>query len=332
MGWIPRLFADKVRALAAGDSLPVGGEPGEMIRDTVFFDLLEAAVTAPGGRAIPMRVGASMRCDEYGAFGLAFKSAVDLGGSYRRVVRYGRVVTSVANFVLTEGPETWLEVVPGPVDRLGLRLTSELALAAAVALSREVGTEPFAPLAVDLSLDRPADPTPFQDHFGCPLRFGARRDALRVSDAGLAASNRLGDASISKFFDAHLERALGTLPTRSELPQRAKLATEPELVRRVREAVARALPEGVPSLDAMASRMAMSRRTLQRRLEDADVRYQALVADVRQGIARELLERSAYGLAEIAFLTGFSDQSTFTRAFKRWSGETPRSYRSARSA
>ena len=320
MGWIPVLFAHKVIALAgpdAGAPAPQGpADPHRMMPDTEFFDLLERVAKLDGGRSIPLRVGASMRCDDYGAFGLAFKSAVDLGGAYHRVERYGRIVTSIANFRVVPGAEhTLFEVIPGSDDRLGARLTHELALAAAMALSREVCTRAFVPVAVHIARPAPPDRSSFDGHFRCPIRFEAEHDALEVTAEQLSHPNRLGDASISRFFDTHLDQALADLPAHGEL------------IHRVRAAISPALSEGVPTLPRMARQLGMSRRTLQRRLAEAGISYQALVADVRQSLAQQLLRGSACSLVEVAFLTGFSDQSTFSRAFKRWSGHTPQAYR-----
>ncbi len=324
MGWIPLYFAHRALALvgprvAAPFERLRAREATEQMRDTDFFDLLEHIDReSPDGRAVPMRVGASMRCDDYGAFGLAFKSALELGGSYRRVERYGRVVTSASNFRLVEGGETsLLSVIPGLPDRPGLRLTNELALSAALALSREVGRRPFDPIAVHLTLAAPRDPAPFREHFACPLHFDAEEDALEVTNDQLRAPNRLGDASISRFFDLHLDRALDDLPVPDSL------------VPRIRAEISTALSEGVPTLDTISRRLAMSGRTLQRRLAEEDIRYQDIVSEARRGLAKRLLRASDCSLAEVAFLTGFADQSSFGRAFKRWFGRTPRAYRRA---
>ncbi len=76
----------------------------------------------------------------------------------------------------------------------------------------------------------------------------------------------------------------------------------------------------------------MSARTLQRRLADSGVTYQNLVNQARLELAQSLMGETSYSLAEIAFLTGFSEQSAFTRAFKRWVGKTPGAFRSEVSA
>ena len=71
----------------------------------------------------------------------------------------------------------------------------------------------------------------------------------------------------------------------------------------------------------------MSGRTLQRRLADQGYSYQTLVDESRRQLAKRLLQQTDFSLVEVAFMTGFSEQSAFARAFKRWAGQTPRSYR-----
>ena len=71
----------------------------------------------------------------------------------------------------------------------------------------------------------------------------------------------------------------------------------------------------------------ISGRTLQRRLSERGYSFQTLVDESRRQLAEQLLQQTDYSLAEVAFMTGFSEQSAFTRAFKRWAGQTPRSFR-----
>ena len=90
-----------------------------------------------------------------------------------------------------------------------------------------------------------------------------------------------------------------------------------------------AIPRGdIEAADAIG----MSARTMQRKLSEDDAVFQDLVDQARRELAERLLRTTSYPLVEIAFLTGFAEQSGFTRAFKRWAGETPRSYRLSASA
>ncbi len=293
-----------------------------MIRDTTFFGLLEhIARDYEHGRSIAIRAGASMCCDDYGAFGLAFKSAVDLWGSFQRVERYGKVVTSIANYTVVPGEgSAFMALRPDQGTRLGSRMTNELAVAAATALSREVCQQDFAPAAVLFSHEQPEDLSAEKAHFRCPVHYAADRDGLEISDELLRAGNRLGDARISQFFDSHLERQL------------AQYSDDVRLEERVRVQITQALSEGAPKIFDVSARLGMSSRTLQRRLAEQGHVYQVLVDAARRDLAEKLLRSSDFALAEIAFLTGYAEQSTFTRAFKRWHGQTPASFRRASQA
>ena len=140
-------------------------------------------------------------------------------------------------------------------------------------------------------------------------------DALLISRETMQAPNRVGDRDIVKFFEAHLEEEL------------SQLDDGPTLERLVRNHIAQSLSEGIPAVSDIASHFNMSARTLQRRLSERGCSFQNLIDGARRELAKQLLRETSYPLAEVAFLTGFSEQSAFTRAFKRWAGQTPRSYR-----
>ncbi|MEO0425075.1 MAG: AraC family transcriptional regulator ligand-binding domain-containing protein [Pseudomonadota bacterium] len=339
MGYIASTFYDKALSLAGqgqasperfrsellqdiGLSAGLTRDAGDgMLDDSAFFSLLEAiAQRCDAGRSIGIRIGATMRCDDYGAFGLAFKSATHLEGSFERVQRYGKVVTNVANFTLeqgTDGSSKWMTVPSAASGRLGELMTNELALAAATALSREVSGDGFAPEAVSFAHRAPDESTEAQTFFRCPVTYSAERNGLRVSLSSLEVANRLGDAKISEFFDHHLN---------TELEQRT--SAQP-LDARVRRMVTRALSEGPPKIESIAAQLGVSQRTLQRRLAAEGHVYLDLLEQARRDLATSLLGQHTYALAEVAFLCGYADQSTFTRAFKRWKGVTPADFRKA---
>ncbi len=306
---------DLVEGLGLAPDGPI--DPAQMVSSTHYYEFFAAlAERDPGGLQLPLRIGAAMRCDEFGAFGLAWKSAPDLYGSYVRSERYGRVLGNAESYSLEQSAEgVFYRLQKAGDGNLGMLLSNEASLSAVVAISQEVSTAPFIPQAVFFKHSPRGDPSVYAAHFGCPVHFESGRDALLVSEESLAAPNKLGDETIAKFFDHHLEQEL------------ARLADVNSLEKRVRLAVAQLLSEGVPTLSLIASKLGMSARTLQRRLSDQGQSFQKLVDLARQELAQQLLRDTNYSLAEVAFLTGFAEQSGFTRAFKRWAGQTPRSYR-----
>lgn len=331
MGYVTSLFARKMVA-AAGDGIdasalltgagldPVGPwDPKAMIPAGTYYDMLERIADRIDVTDLPVRVGASMRLDEYGALGLAFKAATTLGGSYARVERYARLWTSVVEYELRADPRGTLFILHRSGERrLGLRLSNEATLASAVSIARQVCPVPVAPLEVLVQHPAPISTATHAGYFGCPIRFGADRDALLFSRETLEQPNILGDEGISRYLISHLD---------AELSEIAEVAP---LVARAKDAIAQALNEGAPKMADIARGLGLSARSFHRRLSEHGMSFQTLTEDTRRDLAEGLLRDERHSLAEIAFLTGFSEQSSFTRAFKRWVGTTPASYRKYR--
>ncbi len=329
MGKVTSLFARKVveevadgvdkDALLRSVGLERSGsvDPSHMIEDTDYYAFLERAAAAdPHATTLPLRAGAAMRCDDYGAFGLAWKSATTLRGSYDRAERYARVLTSVSTYEVEPTVDgAFMHLHRAGERRLGLRLSNEATIASIASISQQVSSEPFRPIAVYFKHAAPASIAHHEAYFGCPVHFGSDRDALLVSAHTLRTPNKLGDPGLSRFFETHLAAEV------------AACSAEVTLDRQVRDHVSTCLSEGIPALSDVARHLGMSGRTLQRRLSEQGHSYQKLVDESRRQLAKRLLRQTDFSLIEVAFMTGFSEQSAFTRAFKRWAGQTPRSFR-----
>jgi AraC-like DNA-binding protein len=195
----------------------------------------------------------------------------------------------------------------------GFRLTYDLAaadpvveavlpdcvLSIALDMCRTNAGEMIRPLRVTLRRKRPADPEPWTRFFGCAVEFGAAENGFTLSasdaDRPLPAANR----PLAGIFD--------------------NLLTEQ-------------LASGEPSGADIALRLNMSRRTLQRKLAEAETSYQQLVDDTRREMALRYIDDRKMSVTDITFLLGFSGQSAFARAFKRWTGFSPTDYRNRATA
>lgn len=328
MGRITSLFAHKMVA-AAGDAvdartaLQSAGidpdaprDPKVMITDEAYYEMLEDMASRTDVITLPITVGASMRCDEYGALGLAWKAAPNLLGSFSRVERYARLWTSVVEYELRriEGGTLFMLHRAGP-RRLGMRLSNEATLASAVSIARQVSPVPVIPIEVSFKHAAPESRYAHEAYFGCPMRFDSAYDALLLSDETLMQPNILGDEGITQFIVSHLDAEI------------AEINEDSNLVRRTKDSIARALSEGLPKMADVARGMGLSVRSFHRRLAEHGASFQHLTEETRRELALGMLRDEHYSLSEVAFLTGFSEQSAFTRAFKRWMGQTPANYR-----
>ncbi|MFY0690475.1 MAG: AraC family transcriptional regulator [Paracoccaceae bacterium] len=328
MGVITSLFARKMIA-AAGTGVDqrqllasVGLEPDsendpkKMLVDAVYYDLIERIAGMIDVTDLSVRTGASMQLDEYGALGLAWKAAPTLLGSYTRVERYARLWTSVVEYELrTINRGTLFILHRSGERRLGLRLSNEATLASAVAISRQVSPVPFAPVEVHLKHPPPRTLEFHERYFGCPVSFGSDLDALLLSHDSLAQPNKLGDEGITRFLDNHLEVELRGVVNAASIESLA------------RDVIARSLSEGIPRAADVARTLGLSVRSLHRRLAEDGLSFRTVTEETRKELAEGLLRDERYSLSEIAFLTGFSEQSAFNRAFKRWIGRTPAAHR-----
>ncbi len=327
MGQITSLFARTMVAAAGGSvdgrallawvglDAEAAWDPKVMIPADAYYTMLERMAEQMDVTALPLKVGASMRCDEYGALGLAWKAAPDLRGSFSRVERYARLWTSVVDYELRPDPRGMLYILhrAGP-RRLGLRLSNEATLASSVSLARQVSPQGFAPKEVMLKHGAPKSLEAHRDYFECPVRFDTEFDALLLSGESLETPNILGDEGITRFLLSHLDRELADVG-------------DDTLVGKTKDAIARALSEGLPKMADIARGLGMSARSFHRRLAEHGVSFQTLTEETRRELAEGMLRDESYSLSEVAFLTGFSEQSAFTRAFKRWVGQTPASFR-----
>ncbi|MDJ0627745.1 MAG: AraC family transcriptional regulator [Rhodobacter sp.] len=295
-------------------------DPKVMLIDTDYYDLLERISAETDVTDLPLKGAKLLSPDDYGALGLAWKAAPTLLGSYARVARYARLWTSVVEYELRQTDRGRLFILHrSGVRRLGLRLSNEATLASAVSISRQVSPVPFSPLAVYIKHDPPKTVKHHEAYFGCPVQFGSDLDALLISSEALAQPNRLGDEGITRFLVSHLDAELD------------EIGRDDSLETRTKDAIARSLSEGLPRMGDIARSLGMSARSFHRRLSEHGLSFQTLTESTRSELAKGLLRDERYSLAEVAFLTGFSEQSSFTRAFKRWVGHTPASYRKDRS-
>jgi AraC-like DNA-binding protein len=301
----------------------VGLEPAqpldvtEMIADDAYYDLLERiASKMENSFELPLKVGPLMRPDDYGALGLAWKSAPTVRSSLERVERYCRLWTDNLTYEIRDRDDGIEFVVHRSGERRpGMRLSNEATLASATSLIRQTSSPRFRPQKVLLKHTAPRSISAHERYFGCPVHFASGQDALIISSETLDRPNHLSDDGISRFLLTHLEAEIESLGT--ETPVQALVERE----------ISRSLSAGIPRMAEIAKRLAMSERTLHRRLAERDLSFKSLVADTRRHVAVNLLRESSYTLTEVAFLSGFSEQSAFNRAFKRWTGHTPTAFR-----
>lgn len=277
--------------------------------------LWHRAVEASGNPAIGLNMAKMLRPSSFNVVGYAVMSSSNLKDGFTRLVRYQRIIGEGADLSFQPTPEGYEMVLVIHGDRLpSARQSTEACLAYALTFCRWLTGTPLHPPLVSLMGPPPADLTPYDEVFQCPLQFNAEQYALLFEradlDAPLPSANEALAQLHDRFAGDYLARFSGSRVTHQ-----------------ARQVICRLLPQGEPRREAVAQALLLSERTLQRRLQDEGTRYQQLLDDTRRELTGQYLAQANLTLLEVSYLLGFADPSNFYRAFRRWFDTTPSEYR-----
>ncbi|MEW6497266.1 MAG: helix-turn-helix domain-containing protein, partial [Cyanobacteriota bacterium] len=172
-----------------------------------------------------------------------------------------------------------------------------------------------APLKVGFQHQQPEDVSAYQRLFRSPLAFEQSVNFVIVDARVLKQPLLKSDPGLCAVLDRHAEDLL------------AKLPRQESIVDSVRQEISAGLRGGDPGLDAIANKLGIAPRTLQRKLKEAGTSHQELLDEMRRELSIYYLQERDMAVCEVAFLLGFSETSAFHRAFKRWTGTTPGEFR-----
>ncbi|MDB5984209.1 MAG: putative AraC-family regulatory protein [Pseudomonas sp.] len=300
---------------AAGLDPQLMDDPNARYAVSATGRLWQLAVQASGDPAIGLRVSRFVSPTTFHALGYALVASGSLREVFERIVRYHQVVSDALVLDLRLAGDRYQFRFRVPEGGIAPAIESLDAFAAIyVRTCRNRLGRDYAPLAVYLQRPEPLDPQPWHDVFRAPIFFGAEENLLEFACGDFDAPLDDGNPELAEHNETVLKRTLEQLKP---------LTWE----RRVRAAIEAQLPDGEPSAESVAQSLHLSLRSLQRHLADEGFRYDLLLNQCRQNLAMQHMRDPRSSLSEIAYLLGFADTSSFSRAFKRWTGQTPSQYR-----
>ena len=247
-----------------------------------------------------------------------FLSSPTFGDGLTRALNYQRLLSDASQATTGLDGDQACIVVDSTSDAVGsLRHLNECLTLGLIRFFRYVTDGAFRPAAVRFSHPSPAGSTEHGRIFGCPVQFGQVDNRI------------LFDRKLLDLPSSHAEPELLQLHEKLASEHIAKLERQ-DIVSQVNRVFGEILETGQVSLEEVAQRLGIKARSLRSRLAEAGTSFNQLLADYRCNLARRLLASTAESIDEIVYLTGFSEPSTFYRAFKRWTGQTPVEYRNSR--
>ena len=278
--------------------------------------LLEAASGELGDPFLALRLPTELRPRTYGLAELAVRASPTLRDALQRMVRYAPLEHAPLALALEERPDAvalTCRVVGHP--RGLTRHAHEYVLASALTQARALTGRAVAPRAVWFLHARPRRLEPLERFFATEaVDFGRADNGLLLDAAWLDAPLTTADT-----------RLLATAEQLADVALRGRAPVD-DLLSRVIARITEALASGADA-EAIAVRLHMSKRTLQRRLDEEGTSFQVLVDQVRAQKAREWMGEGRLTLGEVAFRLGFADVTSFSRSFRRWMGVSPGRYR-----
>jgi AraC-like DNA-binding protein len=289
--------------------------PGSRVPFSKMDVLWKLATEASADAEFGIQVGSRVTPGDFYVLGHAWLASETLHDAFRRLARFIQVLSTVGSSldVRIEGDSCTL------IETFANRIVQPQPAAmdaGFVALTRMcdfVTAAPVRPWRVVLPEGIDGRGINYAATLGCPVEFG--------------------DVEVWQFSKADVEaRLTGSIPEVAdavEIIANEYLASldEGTVAREVREMIIQMMPSGQSDQESVAKRLYRSRSTLQRQLVAEGTSYRQILESTRQSLAENYLRSDDYSQAEVAFMLGFTDQSNFARAFRRWTGMTPGEFR-----
>lgn len=306
----------EVLAARAGLDPALLDDPDARLPFDRYVALMGAAKNLTGDPAFALRLGAAEDFREFSVVGLICYAAATMGETLGELNRFGRLVAQIE--LPSDGPRFRVE----PRDN-GLWMTdtradddfpelTEETWARFIAETRRHFPDAAFARAVHVTHAAPAHAADYERLLGVPVTFGSDHNAIMIDPSWLDLPLHSSNRYVFGVLSAHAQTLIDDLEAATDVR------------RRVERLLAPVLHKGDPGMDAIARDLGMSRQTLYRRLKEEGVRYDVLLDDLRRRMALHYLDGRKVSVSETAYLVGFSEPSAFSRAFKRWTGRSPK--------
>lgn len=293
-------------------------KPGARVSFAKMNELWSNAIAATDDPWFGFAVGNRARPGDFFVVGHAWLASETLMGALRRLCRYSHVLATHGTILtLEQGDDSvsLTETYPDSVPHRA-KAAKDAGFVAVIGLCDAVTTSIVRPTSVALTIPAEFDSARYDELFQCPVTYGAEKETW-VFDA----------RDLEKPLTGHIPDVVeATDRIAADYIRSLDLGT---VATAVRSTLIKTLPSGRSNQDTVARRLHRSRSTLQRQLSAEGTSYREILESTRRALAERYLASGDYSQVQVAFMTGFADQSNFARAFKRWTGQSPGEFQKA---
>ena len=287
------------------------------VRDQISF--LNLAASALRDELLGFHLAQPFDLREFGFLYYISASSKILGDAVQHLARYGSIVNEGLALKYLRGTNIGIAFRYVGVGRHRDRHQIEFFIAGLVRLCRHLTGLRLVPSRVRFAHRREGERSEFAEFFGGKVEFGAAVDEVSFASASRDIPIVSADHHLNKLLVTYCEEALRRRP-----PHRGTFRSD------VENAIVPLLPHGNAKLEEIARSLGVSQRTLARRLSAERLTFSAVLESLRMDLAGRYLVDEDLSISQVAWLLGYQEVSSFTHAFKRWTGKTPRKMRSRR--
>lgn len=262
-----------------------------------------------------LHMGEFAEAGSWSILGYMMMNCKTLGEAFEKSGRYSRLIGNLiearAEFKFNKIKAVFF--TPPHAPKMS-RHCFEATFSSSVRMMRSLTGADISPLEVTFVYPEPASISEYERIFRCPVRFGQKNNSITMDIRVVNTPILMANPGLLEYFEKYARDFL------------AEMDRKDEHTRAVTKIILSNLDDEGLSINKVAREMAVSVRTLQKRLEEEGVVFSDLYRDIRQRLAQKYL-RENYTVEQITYLLGFSEPSVFRKAFKKWSGVTPREYR-----
>ena len=283
--------------------------------------LIAAAIAETGDSAILLRHTFETKLETMSIVGQIVHHSASLAHSIEQLNRYLHLISDKApgetedRYELREEESgVWIiDHFDAPPEQF---IVTEASLARFISEFRRSFPEHRFAIEIEVRFAPPPHADVYPELFAVPVRFNGRRNAIRIDPVWITPATAFepGNAYVFGVFAHHADALLEALRRDESFPAKVEAQILPRL------------HEGSLSMDDIARGLAMSRQSLYRRLREDGTSFAEIHDDLRRRMALDYLGTRKTSVNETAYLLGFSEASSFVRAFRRWTGDSPKRY------